>query len=387
MPRRRRASRPITRAEDEGMEGESPLFEDVSELAYISVSRDEPEEGYVGRISPAATEKDILKKFGGGTYTLSPKGNGGKYVKGLGQRILVIAGDPIFQSRAAELKWKRQQGLAEEPGAAAKPAAIDKPMSFVEMMLLIDKQSERSRQIFQEHADQRQREAEAAHQRQLELVREDSKRREKELEAERTRLAQEAADREARAAREQAAEQERQRQHMALMLQLVKEKSTAAADSTPMSSLMAGVKLALDLKGDGDGARDPLSALAENLPEVIAQARQLVSAEKQQTAGNPADDDDQSVKLEGHVGQKARRLIEYLQAAGKDPAAELERTFDLLTRHQAAKQAAPAAPSSSVPARRPRPAPAPAPARARAAARRPTPAATKSRGARKSASR
>jgi hypothetical protein len=384
MGRRRTAARPIRSAEVELGEGESPLFEDVTDLSYISVSREDPEEGYVGRITPAATEKDIAKKWGGGTFALRPCNAGGKYVKGLGTRTIQIAGDPIFQSPAAEAKWKRSQGLATSEPARPATAAADRALGFGELMVILDKQAERAREAAQESADRRAKEQEAAHARQLELIREESRRREKELEVERARLAQESAERTARLDRELTAERERQREHMQTMLQLVKQKSEAAADSTPLATLMAGIKLATEMGQGGGGKTDPLSLLAENLPEVIAEARKLATADKSNPeAPAAAAGSEGSVTLEGSVGEKARRLVEHLQRQGRDPEAVLSKVFDTLA------QTRPGAPSVKTPAppAAPRAGAAPRPAPARAAARRPTSRPPKSRGGRRGATR
>jgi hypothetical protein len=233
-------------------------------------------------------------------------------------------------------------------------------------MLLIDSQAERSRKVFAEQAEVRAREAEAAHTRQLEVLREDARRREKELDVERERMTLEASERSARLDRELAAERERQREHMSLMLQVVREKGAAAADQTPLSALMAGIKLATELGGGGNA--DPLAALAANLPEVIAEARKLAAVEANPAKPAEGEADDQGVKLEGEVGAQAKLLVEHLQAQGKDPAVELSRVFAVLRRPRlpppkpATTAAAPAAPRAQ-----------------RAAARRPTPRPAKSR--------
>lgn len=383
MGRRRQAARPIRPSEGDSEEGESPLFEDLTDLAFISVTRDDPEEGYVGRISPAATEKDISKKWGGGQFTLRPCSAGGKFVKGLGTRTLSIAGDPVFQSQAAEARWRRSQGLTTEPArpAGAGAGGAERALGFGELMVLLDKQAERARQAAQESADLRAREQATAHDRQLELMRLEGQRREKELEVERVRLAQEAAERTDRLDREMKAERERAREHMSTMLQLVKQKGEQAAESTPLATLMAGVKLAMDLNGNGGGKPDPLALLAENLPDILTEARKLAGADK----GNPeapaaAAGSDGSVTLEGSVGEKARRLVEHLQKQGKDPEAVLSRVFDTLA------QVRPVAPAPAAPAA-PRAGAAPRPAPTRAAARRPTSRPPKSRGSRKGATR
>jgi hypothetical protein len=346
MPRRSihavRRSRPVPdELAPEDLDG-VPLFEESGDLAYIAVTREDPEEGFLGKLRPSATEADLRKKWGGGTYSLSPRNSGGKYIKGLSAREIIIAGDPVFASKSAEIRWKRSLGIVDEPREAARGGAGGGNLGIGEMLILLNTTSEKARQEARDAAESRMREAEAAHARQLELVREESKRREADLKAERERMHEAAAEREARLVREAASERDRQREHMQTMLQLVKERAKSAEESGgPMGALMAGVKLAMDLRGDGGGPGDPLSALANNLPDVIAEARNLIAMDRGGAPRlNPADQGDEedededpdSVKFEGEVGAKARELVERIRAQGRDPAVVLARAFDVLAR-------------------------------------------------------
>jgi hypothetical protein len=362
----------------ESVDGEDlegvPLFEESGELAYIAVTREDPEEGFLGKLRPTATEADLRKKWGGGTYSLSPRSSGGKYLKGLPARELIIAGDPIFSSRAAELKWKRAQGIADDQvGGGANGGGSqrgDRPLGLGEIMVLLSNSSTQARAEAREAAELRAREAETAHQRQLELMRGDLAKREAELKAERERLSAEAAEREQRLSREMSAERDRQRDHMASMLQLMKERGKRDEDTSPMQMLTAGIKLALDLKGDGDGASDPVTALANNLPEILSEARSLVMMEKAGTrVRSKADDDEEEededgVKLEGEVAQQAKELVARLQAQGRDPAVYLAKAFGALGRGPRKPPAAPPAPieaTATTVSTTPAPAPASAP--------------------------
>jgi len=183
------------------------------------------------------------------------------------------------------------------------------------------------------------------------------------------------------------AERERQREHSAAMLQLVKEQSKPEA-SNPIDTLMAGIKLAMDLRPGGEGGgdpTDPLTALAQNLPDTIEQLGRVVAMEKAGSSpprANPArkrrddGDDDGKVAFEGPVGERAARLYKTLEKRGLNEAqiaAVFARGFDVTERLYAGQRSAPPAQATSKPrGRRPKAAAAAPAARSRAAARRPT---------------
>jgi hypothetical protein len=379
--RRRRTPNPQTGDLDVDDLDETPLFEASSELSYIAVTRDEPEEGFLGKLPPTANEQSIRKKWGGGTFTLSPRSAQGKYIKGLGSRTLAIEGDPIFTSRGAEIRYRRAMGL-EEP----KQQGGEEKLGFGQLMILLDKQGQRAREEAREAADLRMREAEASHARQLELMREDTKRKEAELQLRERRLEAEAKEREGRLDREMSAERERQREHTSTMLQLVKEKGAGNGAST-VDTLMKGIQLARELGGGtGEGGEsDPLTALAANLPDILAEAGKIAAIDRstsnpRRRAASPGSPrrrrrgEPEPVMLEGAVAVKAAEMIERLQKQGRDPAIVLAQAFDSIARKRSgapapSKPAKPAATATPAAARaRPRA----APPTAKAAARRPS---------------
>lgn len=380
--RRRRTPNPEISDQELSDLDETPLFDSSKELAYIAVAREEPEEGFLGKLPPTASEITIRKKWGGGTFTLSPRTAQGKYIKGMGARTLSIEGDPIFTSRSAEIRYRRSLGLEEH-----KPADQGgKPLGFGELMILLDKQSSRAREEAREAADLRARELEASHARQLELVREDTKRREKELELERHRMQADQKERSERLDREMGAERERQREHTSTMIQLVKEKGAGGGGST-VDTLMKGIQLARELGGGtGEGGEaDPLTALAANLPDIIAEAGKIAAIDRSTSNPRPRRGaapeqprrrrrgEPEPVMLEGAVAQKAAQMIERLQAQGRDPAIVLAQAFDNIARQRSGAPAKPAdkpAPAAAAPAARARPRS--APPTAKAAARRPS---------------
>jgi hypothetical protein len=385
---------------DEGLTSEdlenAPLFESSSAIAYISVSRVEPDEGFLGQVPATASEATIFRKWGGGTFKVTPRAAGGQYIPKIGPREVSIAGDPIFKSLAKQRAWERQNGMGSPDAGAGR----EKSLGFGELFMLISKTSEQARQEAREAADLRMKEADINHQRQLEILREEAKRREHELELERRRLDTEAKEKTERLDREMKAERERQREHSAAMLQLVQERSKDPA-SNPIDTLMAGIKLAMDLRPGGDGGEtsDPLTALAQNLPDTIEQLGRVVAMEKAGSSpprANPArkrrddgDDDDGTVAFEGPVGERASRLYKTLEKRGLNEAqiaAVFARGFDVTERLYAGQRSAPPAQATSKPrGRRPKAAAAAPAARSRAAARRPTPRPPKSPEKRKPA--
>lgn len=384
MAAKRRAAKRVV--EDAGDEFEAPLFEDDGRIDHIAVERIEPPEGFLGNIEPGATEEDIRGKYGGGKFRLRARDAGSRFVKGVPLATVTIGGDPVFQSNTFEQQWRRRQGLT--PVASNGNGVIsEKPLGFGELMLLMDKTAERQRAMFLEQSQVREREAAASHERQLEQIRAEAKRRESELAFERERLKTEAQEREGRLAREATAERERQREHNAAMLQIITEKGKQASEGgAGVQTLIAGMKLAQELTGGGEGGGgDPLTAFAQNLPEIIEQGGKLIAMDKASAGqagkvrANPrsAKVGKDDVVLTGEVAKKAAQLVKHLEAQGKNPARVLSRAFDVIGRTKAAP-----APAASSPSSRPA---------ARAAARRPpprrapTPAAPKSRAGGKTA--
>jgi hypothetical protein len=271
MARRRKAAAQQQVEDDAG--GEMPLLAVDDRVDHLAVERLEPPEGFLGTIDPLSTEEDLRAKYGGGKFRLRARDAGSHYVKGIPVGTVQIGGEPIFISMTFEKQWRRRQGLDNGP-SNGNGVISEKPLGFGELMLLMDKTAERQRAMFLEQSQVREREAAAAHERQLEQIRAEAKRREQELAFERERLKTEAQEREGRLAREATAERERQREHNAAMLQIITEKGKQAGEGgAGVQTLIAGMKLAQELTGGGEGggAGDPLTAFAQNLPDIIEQ--------------------------------------------------------------------------------------------------------------------
>lgn len=346
---------------DEGDDEEpiGPLFE-VDGAAYLAVTRTEPEEGYLGRIKPNATEQDIARKWGGGTFVIAARGEKGTYIKNA-TRTVEIAGDPVFKSQAAEARWRREQGL-EDPAKKSNTAAPgERPLSVTDLMLLSDKAAERAREQTQMIFAQITALQMQAHSQQLEAMRAELARRDQ-------------ATREEQARRDQldAAERDRNREFLKTMVEV--RTKTDAAD--PVSLLFKGIELAKRLGGDGEGPGDPLALLTANLPQIIAEGRKLLHAERAapppQQLANPGDEDEYDdeeeeedeeadeeaaaddgtpkVELTGDLAVKFAAVVERLQAQGADPETTISHAFDIMAgkaKRPGPPAAPPAAPTSS----------------------------------------
>jgi len=341
----------------------SPLFDlDEKEIAFVTVIRDDPEEGLVGRVTSTATELDIRRKFGGGTFTLQGRNAMGRPVKGAWRQVQ-IAGDPIFVSDTAARKWKQQQGVRDDRPPAAN--TNDRPMGIQDMILLMTKLQETARAEARDLSDLRAREAEAAHARQIELLRLDAERRQ-----------QEAREQLDRAQREAEAARQRDREFFGQLAKITAEQSSRRDEETPTKMLFTGIELATKLMGkrggggggeDGDGDKDPVTALINNLPEIIAQARETVVQSMRGRSAPPADEgggddgadgagdeDEDTVTLEGEMAAKARKVVAHLASQGKDPEAVLSRVMDALMKTRKAEAEAEAAPAKPTTPPRPR---------------------------------
>jgi len=295
-----------------------PLFESESsnEIAYIAVTREDPEEGFLGKLTPNATEQDIKKRYGGGTFTLHARLPDGKPAKN-GRRLIVISGDPIFQSETAERKWKKAQGVDSDENKNQR--TNEKQFGLMEMMLLLDKQAEKARVEAREFSSAREREAAQAHQRQIELIQADSIRREQEL-----RMQSERIDREAKE------ERERNREFMATLIKLREDsRPTEAPADASVRLLLSGIQLARDLGSGGSEDQDPIASLVQKLPEILTETRRLVNTEKNGTSKKS--DDDDKVTFEGELADKVKIAVKKIADQGKDPGTVLGRAFDVMS--------------------------------------------------------
>lgn len=316
---------------------DAPLFDNADgSIASVFVTRDEPlEEGFLGKIPPDSTERDIFRRWGGGTYSLSARNETGKHIKG-GHATVQIGGDPIWQSETFARKWKRMQNdTADAPAGKPSPPAGTAAPSVMEMLLLMDKQAEKARLEQREAFALREREAQMAHDRQLEILREEGRRRADELRQQAERLERDAREREERREKDAREERERSREWMRVMMESGKR---GGDDETPMRAMMLGMKIARDAAGGegGDGLVERLIAGGleavtsgkVRIPGLTAPAAPPAAGQPAPAAGAaPARPAVPRVGLTGKTAEKAVEIARNLQAQGVDPNTFFENLF------------------------------------------------------------
>lgn len=358
MPRRNPPRNPPVTAplaEDPGRDDDprsrAPLFAgfdtEDAEIDHIVVYRTKPlQEGQLDRLDVSATEEDIRERWGGGTFRVVGRDSNNKMLSGA-YKTVDLAGDPIFDSDVSRRKWdamrRRMGGLAAEPTTPAPPAAPAGGMSPTDLLMMMSKVSADARAEAREAAQQRESEARAGHDRNLEVMRQEAKQREKDAEAR--------ADRERENAKDQ---RERDRQFFAQLTDLMRDKGEK---QDPMKALLAGVQLAQSL-GSANSNQNPALAFVENLPDIVDAATELV-AEARGKRGKKTEDgedegDDENAEPEfratGQTAVTLKKVAEYFQAQGIDPAVAIERVAGVILRGKVDKPAAtPAGPITTKP--------------------------------------
>ena len=383
-------TRPIDDDDDaisEAIWSEAPLFatsgQKLKRIATVAVHRSEPDSGYLGWMQPDVSEASLVSKWGGGTYKLEAKNSLGQVVPG-GIRTLKLAGDPIFSSQIEEKRWRRANGLNDRDTDAGQ-------LSTKDLLTLMEERDEKRRaeQLDREEraraeiAARDERERVARDERAAQALREADDRKARELkdaderEERRRREAREDDERRSRIHREdmeritsQNAQQLANTQQMFTQLATtLKTESHAPADSggAVMKALLTGIQVAREIAGaagggDKDAApADAFTSLIQRLPETLREVRQTGAAVFGELAGKkpaaaappgpggkrrPTD----HLTITGPTATKAKRVLNALAAAGRNPEAEMDRLLDFAASQipgGAAPPAAPAAASSS----------------------------------------
>jgi len=176
-------------AADDDEEGLPPIFDSKlitqNKITKIRVSRSVPDEGFLGYMSDLenATESAIKDQWGGGTYRLDGVNDSGQIQKTTSRKI---AGDPKFESIAAEISWKRSRGIPLTPATVNG----EKAMSTADILIMfkqmeaekakdIEERDDRNRRLREETEKQRRIDEEATRARLAEL---DRQRRQEERE-------------------------------------------------------------------------------------------------------------------------------------------------------------------------------------------------------------
>jgi hypothetical protein len=338
--------------EDDGLQ-DAPLFGGVDgekKIAHVLVIRQDPDEGTLGKMPPTVTELEIKRRWGGGTFQLQGKDERNRPMKGA-FRTVTIAGDPIFESEAAQLKWKRQQGLADKPATAPADG-----FGIKEIFALLNSTEVRQKA----DADRRTAELEAQHKREIERIRVEGELRARERADEEERRERMAEEREERRRREDAEREDRRRKDdderrardKEFQLQLAQLGRKGSADGSEM--LLRGIELARSLGAGGGEGDDPVTSVAKALLSGVMEKFQGGGGAKQPSPAAPGATGATSkdaVTLDGAIGTKANQVIAHLQREGYEPEAAISQMFDLLlkARRKTAPDpppAAPAAPSS-----------------------------------------
>lgn len=324
---RKRVVRAVEQEDDRRVEA-LPLFPDVEGVDHLVVYRLEPQEdeGHIGQAEPTITEEGLKAKYGGGKYRLTPRDAGSQYVNGKGVRTVKLGGEPVWSNDIARRKYMKAHGM-EDPRPA--PPAGERQPSMMEMMLFMEKSSERVRLEAREQAALREREAGAAHERQLALVKADAERREKELQLQREQMATQLA-----------AERQRDQQFMQTMISIVKGEARAAAsggDTLEQAGKL--VSLMRELGGGGEGgAEDPMANLTRNLPAIMQQLR-LMSPGAAPAAGAKRPAGPEPLTIEGPLGAEANKVFGEIAKRGGDPSAVFAQVLQELRRRLAAAPA------------------------------------------------
>ena len=347
---------------------EAPLFAEMDRkskhIDMVSVRRTEPASGYLGTMPPDVSEASLFTRWGGGSYILEGK-SADTHIVPNARRQLKLAGDPIFKGEVEEMEWRRSNGLPAKVTLAVAPAA--EAISTRDLMVMLEQKEERRRaeqlvredraraeQLEREDRDRRQRDERAA---QVQKDQDDRKARD-------TKDAEEREDRRARAQRED--DERRQRIHREDMERLqaqnaaqlaqsqqffqqlattmaAKEHAPAAGDGG-VKALLTGLQVARDFMGKGGGGGDDgpaekpdmLTTLIQRLPETLAEVRKTASGVYSEVTGKGRAAQPAGVKpgedfltITGPTASKAKKVIQALVAAGKDPELELSRMLSM----------------------------------------------------------
>lgn len=321
-------------------------------VVRVIVERISPDEGLVGYIEDMeATEAYLKEQWGGSTYRL--KGLNAKN-KPIRLRTIKIAGDPIFLSEAAEMKYRRAHGLP--PRMQAPTTTGFSPQEF---MAMIDAKEEKKKQ---EDEIKRKEEKEALEERRrYEREAEENRRRDErnfQLEKDRTQREWEAirkreeGEREDRRRRESEEAMQRQQQFMQQMLLMTQQQAqntisfvketvgSSKSNVDPTDSFMKAVQLILTLKesfaGDNGGGKeeDLITTVIKNLPAMLNSAGNAVGRAVQELKGNPSRPQLPAAGAltlpPGQLSQKMSQLMMKIQESGGNPEEVLTLVADKL---------------------------------------------------------
>lgn len=321
-------------AEGEDLLAGAPLFAGVGDdttVSHIMVIRTDPDEGTLGRMPPNTTELEIKRKWGGGTFQLQARDERNRMIKN-GFKTIVIGGDPIFESKAAQVRWKRQQGLEDDPASTAA-----EPFSIKDIFALLASTEARQKA----DAERRAAEQEAAHRREIERIRieaelrsreraEEDGRRERQQQEREDRRRKEDEEREERRRKDDESARARDREFQVMLASLAKK----GGDGSDM--LLKGIEIANKLGEGGGGNVDPVSAVAAALlPGLLDKGAAALGGAKPaapaaSSAPAAAAASAEAVTFDGELGKTTRAVVAHLTAQGFDPETSIASVFEKL---------------------------------------------------------
>ena len=363
------------------------LFTDLGDtedtrIDSLNVERSDPDEGFLGKLEPTATELDVFRQWGGSKYSIVAKNARGRI---LTRRSIKLAGDPIFMSEFFEARWRKQNGFKAKK---TEGEATDGAYTAKELMAIIEAKSEAARADAETREEKRRREDSEREAKAKVEEREWRERMEKDKAEREERARKDQAERDERVRKEerehrermeharredekqretrlredeQRREKEHERQLAATMLQakesqeknqqfftnmLAMTKSEKKEVSDPMAQVTQILTLVEALKGAGSGEpQDAVTALLARLPETLQAAGSMVGGAIREAKGLPpvkhdADGDEEapapgggndgSIRLTGAAAAKVRELVTHLLKKGQDPEKVLVAAADYL---------------------------------------------------------
>jgi hypothetical protein len=347
---------------------------DIEEHSIVRarVYRKDPDEGMLGYIDdPNFSEEAILQRWGGSLYRVDGLNGNGQVKRSVTFRV---AGDPIFVSDTFKADWYKRRGIPL-PAVGQTGAQAMGPQDMLAFMRQMD--TERSKaedeRRAREKAEQREHEERM---RKLEMEAEDRRRRD-ELEREDRRRKDEA-ERDEKRRREAAEAEERRRkdaadadarnkQHMDMMLSMMKTSSEQAlaavraqVPANPQNDIMSAVKMVVAIKeafageggGGGEEDTDPLNLLIKHGHEWLtglgsavtgairevkgggaqpAQQQIAAPAHNPQPAALPASPEGLVIPASSPLAGKLQHLVGQITSRGKNPEEILSQVMDNLS--------------------------------------------------------
>lgn len=298
------------------------------------VFRMEPiDEGHIGDIPPDSTIGDIRARWGGGRFRVVALDANNKYIERTSN--IRIGGDPIFENEVAKKRYQRWLtqtfGKDDAPGAPQTDPEDAREARHQRELARIRAEAEAN--LAKARADAEAREA--AEERRRQRDREEREAAENRRRAE-DRAEREAAREERRLEREERLEADERR----WKAEMEERRAERESKGDPLAQLAVMAQIFGGLQNNGPD--DPVTAIANRLPEILQEARATGEAmtggkDKKKKKRNAQAREDQ-VQLQGDIGLAAHKAIKRLEAMGKDPEEVLGAVFQRIAGAKAAPE-------------------------------------------------